>query len=85
MAKSVKYRTDPDVWYTLKMKVDANEEEAKIYGKVWKKGEDEPAEWTLEQTDPHSNLNGAPGVYFYAQADCYFDNLKVMRSPDSKN
>jgi len=85
MAKSISYLSDPDVWYTIKMKVDANESEAKIFGKVWKTGEAEPAEWMLQQTDPHPNLNGSPGVYFYAQADCYFDNVKVFLTPDSQN
>ena len=85
MAKSISYVSDPDVWYTIKMKVDANENEAKIFGKVWKTGEAEPTEWMLEQTDPHPNLNGAPGVYYYAQADCYFDNVKVFLTPDSEN
>lgn len=83
MAKSVKYRVDPDVWYTVKMKVSADSESAVVQGKVWKKGESEPEQWTLEQTDPHANLSGAPGVYIYAQADCYFDNVKVIRNPQS--
>lgn len=85
MAKSINYLSDPDVWYTIKMKVDASKTEAKIYGKVWKTGEAEPEAWMLEQTDPHPNLNGSPGVYFYAQSDCYFDNLKVFLTPDSQN
>ena len=85
MAKKVKYRVDPDVWYTLKMKVNASEDQAVVLGKVWKTGEAEPEQWTMEQTDPHSNLTGSPGVYIYAQADCYFDNVKVIRSPDKDN
>ena len=85
MAKKVKHRVDPDVWYTLRMKVNASEDKAVVLGKVWKTGEEEPAEWTMEQTDPHSNLTGSPGVYIYAQADCYFDNVKVIRSPDKDN
>jgi outer membrane protein assembly factor BamB len=85
MAKSEKYRVDPDVWYTLKMKVNADKDKAVVLGKVWKTGEAEPEQWTLEQTDPHSNMTGSPGVYIYAQADCYFDNVKVFRTPDKEN
>ncbi len=85
MAKSEKYRVDPDVWYTIKMKVKADQEKAFVMGKAWRTGEEEPAQWTLQQTDPHPNLTGAPGVYIYAQADCYFDNVKVIRSPDQGN
>lgn len=79
MAKEIKYRSDPDIWYTMKMKVDQTEEEATIYGKVWKRGEAEPAEWTITHKDPHPNMQGAPGLYFYAQADCYYDNVIVTK------
>jgi outer membrane protein assembly factor BamB len=79
MAKEIKFRSDPDIWYTMKMKVDATDESATIYGKVWKRGEEEPAEWTIQQTDPHPNKMGSPGLYFYALADCYFDNVIVTQ------
>jgi hypothetical protein len=61
------------------MKVDQTKEAATIYGKVWKRGEAEPADWTMQTTDPHPNLAGAPGLYYYAQADCYFDNVIVTQ------
>lgn len=77
MSVEEKFRSDPDVWYTMKMKVEATESEAKIFGKVWKKDEDEPAEWTIEATDPHPNLSGSPGLYVYATTDCMFDNVVV--------
>lgn len=79
MGKSVKYRSDPDVWYTMKMKVDVTDGAAKIYGKVWKRSEREPDEWTIEATDPHGNETGSPGLYYYALADCYFDNVIVTQ------
>lgn len=80
MAKDVKFRSDPDVWYTMKMKVDVTDGVAKVYGKVWKRSESEPAEWTIEADDPHANENGSPGLFFYALADCYFDNVIVTQN-----
>lgn len=77
MAKEIDFRSDPDIWYTMKMKVEVTENEAKVYGKVWERDKDEPEAWTIEATDPHPNLTGPPGLYFYAQADCYFDNVVV--------
>ena len=77
MAKIIKYRSDPNVWYSMKMKVDISEDEAQVFGKVWKKGDAEPEEWTLTATDPHPNKTGSPGLYVYAQADCIFDNVVV--------
>ena len=70
----------PEVWYTMKMKVDVTEKEAKVYGKIWKTGEAEPAEWSITQTDPHPNASGSPGLYSYALADCYFDNVIVTQN-----
>ena len=32
-------------------------------GKVWPKGEAEPAAWTIERIDPIGNLKGSPGIY----------------------
>ncbi len=80
MGKEVKFRSDPDVWYTMKMKVETTKDEAKVYGKVWKRGEAEPSEWTIEASDPHPNLSGSPGLYYFALADCYFDNVIVTQN-----
>ena len=32
-------------------------------GKVWPKGEPEPAAWTIERIDPIGSLKGSPGLY----------------------
>ena len=80
MAEEISFRSDPDVWYTMKMKVETTEDEAKIYGKVWKASEPEPEAWTIEATDPHPNQVGPPALYFYALADCYFDNVVVTQN-----
>lgn len=80
MAKEIKFRSDADVWYTMKMKVDSNAERAIVYGKVWPRDQPEPEEWTIEQTDPHPNMTGSPGLYFYALSDCYFDNVIVTQN-----
>ncbi len=72
-----KFVSDPDIWYTMKMRVDVTETEAVIFGKVWPRDEQEPAEWSIQATDPHPNPSGSPGLYVYAQADCRFDNVKV--------
>jgi outer membrane protein assembly factor BamB len=77
MAKLASFRSDPDVWYSMKMTVKIANNEAQVFGKVWKKGEPEPADWTLTATDPHPNETGSPGLYVYALADCIFDNVVV--------
>ena len=80
MAKTIKFPSDPKVWYTMKMKVETTDAEATIYGKVWKRDAEEPADWSIVAKDPHPNLNGSPGLIFYAQADCFFDNVILTKS-----
>ncbi|MCA8988036.1 MAG: PQQ-binding-like beta-propeller repeat protein [Planctomycetaceae bacterium] len=77
MAKEVKFRSDPDVWYTMKCKVDIADGQATVKGKVWKRGEPEPEAWTVEAVDPHPNETGSPGVYIYSMADSLYDNVSV--------
>jgi len=81
MAQEKSFRWDPEKWYTMKLKVDIDQEEksAVVRGKVWERGTEEPAEWTIEATDPHANLNGSPGLYTYVLADAYFDNVIVKK------
>ena len=79
MAKEIKFVSKPDQWYTMKMRVDVEDGVADIKGKVWEQGKEEPAEWTIETDDPHANEQGSPGLYGYALADCYFDNVIVSK------
>ncbi len=76
-AKEVPFDAKPDVWYTMKFKVDVKDGQANLYGKIWPAGESEPEAWTIEQTDPHANETGSPGLCWYATTDCMFDNVQV--------
>ena len=77
MAKEVRFRAKPDTWYTVKMTVQVKDDGAHVLGKAWVRGEEEPADWTIEAVDPHPNLTGSPGLYVYNLADSYFDNVIV--------
>lgn len=80
MAKDITYRSEPNVWYTMKLRVDVQDDGAHIHGKAWKRGEPEPDTWSIEGIDPHPNQNGSPGLYVYTLAPCYFDNVIVSQS-----
>ena len=67
----------PNVWYTMKMRVDIVDDIAHVKGKVWTKGEPEPEEWTIIVEDLLPNREGSPGIYGYSPAEVYYDNLKV--------
>ena len=77
MAKTVDFSWDVDVWYTMKMMVEVMDDKAVIRGKVWRTGEEEPAEWTITAEDPLPNREGSPGIYGYSATEIYYDNLKV--------
>jgi outer membrane protein assembly factor BamB len=80
MDKEISFRADPDVWYRMKLRVDPAEEGegCVVRGKVWKRDEDEPDEWTIEASDPYPNEMGSPGLYAFSLADSHFDNVIVF-------
>lgn len=73
------FLADPDVWYSMKMEIKIKDGKAHLFGKIWDREEKEPEEWTLKVVDPKPNLNGSPGIWSYALADCFFDNIVITR------
>ncbi|MBI3405193.1 MAG: PQQ-binding-like beta-propeller repeat protein [Acidobacteria bacterium] len=67
-----------DTWYRMKLEVE-NLPNGKVRarGKVWLRGEPEPAAWMVEKIEALADHAGAPGLYGDAPADIYYDNLKV--------
>lgn len=65
-------------WYTIKARVDHQPDgKAVVRAKVWKRGEPEPAGWTVEVEDPIPPDSGSPGLYGFVPVDAYFDNVSV--------
>jgi len=75
--KAVPFPWESDAWYTMKFRVDQQGGKSLVRGKVWKRGEAEPAEWTITAEDPHPIRQGSPGLYGYSQVDIQYDNVKV--------
>jgi hypothetical protein len=81
-SETISFKWDPEVWYTMKMRVDYSGGKAIVKGKVWQAGTEEPAEWTISAEDPHPIPDGSPGLYGHSTADIYFDNIKITeKSP----
>jgi outer membrane protein assembly factor BamB len=80
MAKTIDFAWDTDVWYTAKLRVDLEDGQAVVRGKVWPRDQAEPAAWTIEVVDPLPNPHGSPGIYGYSPANVYYDNLNVWKS-----
>jgi len=91
----VAFDWQPNTWYSAKLVVEQKGNSALIRGKVWKKGDAEPTDWTISFEDPFPNRNGAGGIYGYIPnvyenpdgsilpgSELYFDNLSI--TPNSK-
>ncbi|MBI3192568.1 MAG: hypothetical protein HYZ36_07880, partial [Pedosphaera parvula] len=69
-----------NAWYHLKTRVDvAPDGSGMIRAKAWKKGDPEPAQWTLEVPHQHAHASGSPGLFGFSPQDMrvFIDNVKV--------
>lgn len=67
-----------DTWYRLKLRVENQKDgTTKVQGKVWPRGEAEPAGWMVEKIDKIGHHSGSPGLYSDAPFGAYFDNVTV--------
>jgi outer membrane protein assembly factor BamB len=76
-SKDVPFAVEPDVWYRAKLRVDVAGTKGTVRGKVWKKGEAEPADWTVVLEDPIVVQQGSPGLYGDSVTDVYYDDFTV--------
>ena len=83
-AKTVEgFTWKPDTWYTMKFQSETTAKGVTLRGKVWPRGEAEPAAWQIEATDEAPNLQGSPGLFGNAtSAEVYIDNVSV--TPNAK-
>jgi outer membrane protein assembly factor BamB len=77
--KDLPFTWEGNTWYTMKFKASAGEgSKSKLQGKIWKRGEEEPADWMVEMEDDIPNTIGSPGLFGNAQkAELFYDNLTV--------
>ena len=80
MAERFDFVWNPDVWYTLKLRVESDADNALILGKVWPRDEPEPGTWTITVEDNEPVREGSPGLIGYSPIDIYFDNVRVMEN-----
>jgi hypothetical protein len=79
--KDVPFAWDANTWYTIKFRAAAEGGKAVLKGKVWKRGEPEPQQWTVEAVDEEPNVMGSPGLFGNAQvSEIYIDNISVTNN-----
>ncbi|MFV0443383.1 MAG: PQQ-binding-like beta-propeller repeat protein [Planctomycetaceae bacterium] len=77
-SQTIDFQWEVNTWYTLKFQSSVDGQTAVLKGKVWKKDEEEPADWTVTVTDPIGNLQGSPGFFGNAKdAEIFYDNVTV--------
>jgi outer membrane protein assembly factor BamB len=83
----VEFKWEKDKWYTMKLEItNLAKGQVRARGKVWPKGEAEPAAWTIERIDPIGSRNGTAGIYADVPSnpaggsEVYYDNIKVYRN-----
>jgi hypothetical protein len=80
-SKSQDFQWEPDVWYRMRLRVDVLADKSVARGKVWKKAEAEPKDWTIVYEDKGRIAGGAPGIYGDSSVDIDYDNLAVVVNP----
>ncbi len=79
--ESVPFTWVPNQWYRLKARVDiAADGSGLVKAKAWKKGEEEPAVWTIEVAHRHAHTEGAPGLFSFTPQEqrAWIDNISVV-------
>lgn len=81
---SVSFPISANKWYTLKTKVDVNEDGSGVVrGKAWVKGEPEPEAWTIEFEHKNVHKMGAPGLFGFSpqsQKSVFIDNIAITQN-----
>jgi outer membrane protein assembly factor BamB len=73
----IPFPVEADTWYRAKLRVDVAGKTGTVRGKVWKKGEPEPGEWSITLEDPIAVQEGSPGIYGDSPIDIHYDNVTV--------
>ena len=90
-AKTVPFEWKPKTWYVMKFQAenlrsapDAPVTKVILRGKVWPRGEKEPAEWSIEGEDAVPNTTGSPGLFGNSSdAEVFYDNVLVIPNAPS--
>jgi outer membrane protein assembly factor BamB len=80
LRQTVPFAWSPNTWYHMKTRVDRTPDGAGVVrSKVWKRGEPEPARWTIEVPHRIAHGEGAPGLYGFSPQDMrvFIDNIRV--------
>lgn len=76
----VPFKAERNVWYHLKVRVDAAADgSAVVRAKAWKKADAEPEKWELEYTHKTAHQHGSPGLFCLSPQEqrAWYDNIEI--------
>jgi outer membrane protein assembly factor BamB len=77
-SKTIPFPWEAGRWYTMKFEARTQGNDAVLRGKVWARGEKEPAAWTIEAVHKRGNLHGSPGFFGNSKdSEIFIDNVSV--------
>jgi outer membrane protein assembly factor BamB len=77
-SKTIPFAWDAGRWYTMKLEARVQGPSAVLRGKVWPRGDSEPAAWTIEAVHDAGNLQGSPGFFGNSKdSEISIDNVSV--------
>jgi hypothetical protein len=87
--KTIAFTWKANAWYTMKLRVDQEADKAVVRGKVWPRGEAEPAAWTIDLVDGTPNRSGNPGLFGHSlvtpiKSEIYYDNILVTENAQAQ-
>jgi hypothetical protein len=84
-SKTIPFSWEAGRWYTIKFEARTRPATAGttaaavLRGKVWPRGEQEPAAWTIEAVHELGNLQGSPGFFGNSKdSEISIDNVSVV-------
>ncbi len=77
-SKTMPFPWEAGRWYTMKFEARVRGPSAVLRGKVWPRGDAEPADWTIEAVHDAGNLQGSPGFFGNSKdSEISIDNVSV--------
>jgi 2-polyprenyl-6-methoxyphenol hydroxylase-like FAD-dependent oxidoreductase len=83
LREAVPFKWSANEWYHLKTRVDVGADgHGVVRAKAWKKGDAEPAAWTIEVKHATAHTSGSPGLYGFSPQEMrvYIDNVSVTKN-----
>jgi hypothetical protein len=77
-SKTIPFPWEAGRWYTMRFQAGVRGGSAVLRGKVWPRGGEEPAAWTIEAIHEAGNLQGSPGFFGNSKdSEISIDNVSV--------